>query len=88
MKASAVKLTEPNNPKLGRTEDPPLYFPPHTNTTHILRDKDPKKNIGWINLLKKQLNIIIGSGTLKIKEQKNPHDVLVSTAESKNIKPI
>jgi hypothetical protein len=83
MKAYAVEVTDPNNPKLGQGEDPAMYFPPQTNVTQILRYKDPTKKIGWIKALKKDLKTIIDSGTLNNKEQ---HDEVVSTSELNKIK--
>jgi hypothetical protein len=79
MKAYAVKITEPNNPKLGQGKDPAEYFPPPMNAMQMLRYKDLKKNTGWIKALKKELKTITESGTLNNKEHPKPDDVMVST---------
>jgi hypothetical protein len=45
MKAYTVKVTGPNNPKLGQGENPAPYFPPSTHVMKMLRYKNPKKKL-------------------------------------------
>jgi hypothetical protein len=71
VKAYAVEVAEPNNPKVGQGEDSAMYFSPPTNVMQMLRCKDPKKKSGWIKALKKELNTIINSDTLNNKEKKS-----------------
>jgi hypothetical protein len=52
----------------------------------ILGYKDPKKKIGFINSLKKELNTIIDSGALNNKKHIHKNHAVVSTSESKKIK--
>jgi hypothetical protein len=81
MKAYAVEITEPNNPKLGQGEDAALCFPPPTNVMHMLRYNDPMKKNGWIKAFKKYLETVIDSGILSTKELTKPNDAVVLTTE-------
>jgi hypothetical protein len=87
MKAYTVEVTVTSNPKLIQGEDNLFYFPPTTNVIHhMLRYNDPKKKSGWIKALTKELNTIIGSGTLNNKEDTKPNEVVVLTTGAYNIK--
>jgi hypothetical protein len=78
MKAYTVEVTAQNKPKNCQGEDPVTYVPLPTNFIKMIRYNDPKKKIRWIKTLKKLINTIMDSGTLKNKEQAKPNDVVVS----------
>lgn len=85
MKAYAVEVADPNNPKLGQGKDPATYFPPPTNVIQVIRYKDAKKKSGWLKALKKELKTLIDSGTFK-KEACKPNEIVIPTTEANKIK--